>query len=194
MSSLTEISSSYHDRLNNDLGALHAANQRLTERGARFDMPTGTTPQKKTWDYVDQWDLTYSRETLLRKSSGRSSVSTSGAEVTERIFLTKDEFDDSWETEELTQKPLNKITVPRTSTLTSRSPTPSYSSGSTMVTPQDSPESQVSSVAPSIPKSIAEPIRPLTKTTSSLRVPTAPLVDSRRKNVVANRPSRRFVR
>lgn len=190
MSSLSEISSTYRDSLDGSLDALHAANQRLAEHGARPDKPTGTTPRKKTWDYVDQWDLTHSRETLLRKWPSRSSTSITSAETAEHIPT---KYDDSWEAEGSTQKPLAHMPIP--AILPSRSPTPSYSSGSTMVTPDDSPESQVSSVAPSIRNSIAEPARPLTKaTTSSLVVPTAPLVDSRRKNIVTSRPSRRFVR
>jgi kinesin family protein 11 len=179
---------SYSNGLRNDLKSLRAANQRLTEEGTRPDVPTGTTPQKKTWKYVDQWDMTQSREALLRKRTNKASISnSSSAPTSEKLLLIDDE-----NSEDLTQKPL----LP--SSHISRSPTPSTSSRSTIATPHDSPEPRVSSIPPHGWNSMAEPVRPLAKVPAgrdSLLVPTAvPLADSRRKNIVMSRPSRHFVR
>jgi kinesin family protein 11 len=38
----------------------------LAEHGAQPDTPTGTTPRKRVWQYVDQWELTKSRGELLQ--------------------------------------------------------------------------------------------------------------------------------
>jgi len=48
------------------LGTLHGAAETLTEQGTREDRPTGTTPRKRTWNYVDNWKLTKSRDEILR--------------------------------------------------------------------------------------------------------------------------------
>jgi kinesin family protein 11 len=38
----------------------------LAEHGARADTSTGSTPRKRVWQYVDQWELTKSRAELLQ--------------------------------------------------------------------------------------------------------------------------------
>ncbi|KAF9454509.1 kinesin-domain-containing protein [Macrolepiota fuliginosa MF-IS2] len=193
-SSLLQRSSDHYGSLSNDLGALHAANQRLAEHGARPDMPTGATPQKKAWNYVDHWDLTQSREVLLRKNTAHGSASKRrNAHVAEDVPPFQDEDEEEAESEDVTEK--LPVGTPVPTPHIPRSPTPSTSSGSTMVTPHDSPVSQIPSIAPSAQNSIVEPL-PLTKksTDPSFVPPTAPLVDSRRRNVFTSRTSRRFVR
>jgi kinesin family member 11 len=39
----------------------------LVETGTREDEPTGDTPRKKTWKYQDQWELTKSRDVVLKE-------------------------------------------------------------------------------------------------------------------------------
>jgi kinesin family member 11 len=58
------------------LATLHTATEALTEQGTREDRPTGTTPRKRTWDYVDKWKLTESREDVLRvwREQGTSNI------------------------------------------------------------------------------------------------------------------------
>lgn len=36
------------------------------KQGTVEDAPTGSTPRKKAWNYVDQWELTKGRDELLR--------------------------------------------------------------------------------------------------------------------------------
>lgn len=49
----------------------------MLEHGTREDKPTGTTPRKRTWDYVDKWKLTESRHEILRgwREQGTSNIS-----------------------------------------------------------------------------------------------------------------------
>ncbi|KXN89241.1 Kinesin-like protein bimC [Leucoagaricus sp. SymC.cos] len=194
-SSLSETSSSYYDSLNNDLASLRDTNRRLAEHGARPDVPTGSTPRKKTWQYVDRWDLTQNRETLLRKQTSQGSISKrSNTDTVENIPLPPDEDNDTSEHSIQQLPPQNSLPPSQIP----RSPTPSTSSGSTMATPLDSPESQDPVVAGNIQNSIVEPLRPSTKKAPAARESLAPsvvpLVDSRRRNIVTSRPSRRFVR
>ncbi|KAL5533323.1 KIP1 [Sanghuangporus sanghuang] len=41
-------------------------NRRILEEGTRQNPPTGTTPQKRKWSYVDKWERTQNRSDLLR--------------------------------------------------------------------------------------------------------------------------------
>ncbi len=46
------------------ISALRQAGQALVEQGMREDLPTGTTPRKRSWEIADQWSLT-NRENVL---------------------------------------------------------------------------------------------------------------------------------
>ena len=48
-------------------------NKTLRNQGTKKDIPTGETPRKRTWSYVDQWELTKSREEIIEtyRESGR---------------------------------------------------------------------------------------------------------------------------
>ena len=39
----------------------------MVESGTREDKPTGNTPHKKTWQYQDQWELTKTRDAVLKE-------------------------------------------------------------------------------------------------------------------------------
>jgi kinesin family member 11 len=81
-SKLANATGAYRNVASTHLGTLHAATEALTEQGTREDRPTGTTPRKRTWDYVDKWKLTESREDVLRawREQGISSSETFPAE------------------------------------------------------------------------------------------------------------------
>ena len=38
----------------------------LVDQGSREDLPTGTTPRKRVWQYTDNWELTKERETIIQ--------------------------------------------------------------------------------------------------------------------------------
>lgn len=58
----------------------------LVNQGSREDLPTGSTPRKRVWQYTDNWELTKERETIIEdwkrrgaqsQDSGSDSESTS---------------------------------------------------------------------------------------------------------------------
>jgi len=62
---LANITRTYHSSAAKQLSSTQQAAQALAEQGARPDAPTGTTPRRRVWQYVDQWELTKSRDDLL---------------------------------------------------------------------------------------------------------------------------------
>jgi kinesin family member 11 len=53
---------------------LHSARQAvrsLAEQGSRDDVPTGRTPRKRAWEYVDEWELTKPRDTVIKSWRGK---------------------------------------------------------------------------------------------------------------------------
>lgn len=48
------------------MSSVQQRNKRILEEGTRQNPPTGTTPQKRKWSYVDKWERTQSRADLLR--------------------------------------------------------------------------------------------------------------------------------
>jgi kinesin family protein 11 len=38
----------------------------LVEQGSRADLPTGSTPRKRVWQYTDSWELTKDRDTIIQ--------------------------------------------------------------------------------------------------------------------------------
>jgi kinesin family protein 11 len=38
----------------------------LVERGSREDLPTGSTPRKRVWQYTENWELTEDRDTIIQ--------------------------------------------------------------------------------------------------------------------------------
>jgi len=172
---------------------VHTTRKKLVEYGTRPDVPTGKTPQKKTWKYVDHWDLTRNREALLRKRANEGSIPKQSATHLAEVGSDEDEGHDF---SELAQESLPLQDSTPVLQITSRSPT---SSTSSMVTPHDSPDSQIPHIVPNGRQSIVESLRPLPqkRTLVSKRnslPPPPPLADSRRKNVVTSRLSRRSVR
>lgn len=54
---------------------MQQATQRLLEQGTKEDVPTGGTPRRRVWNYVDHWDLMESRENILRARKRHASES-----------------------------------------------------------------------------------------------------------------------
>ncbi|KAG8990644.1 kinesin motor protein cin8 [Tulasnella sp. 427] len=50
---------------------IRGATAKLAVEGTREDVPTGATPRKRTWDVVETWDRTKSREDVLREWKDR---------------------------------------------------------------------------------------------------------------------------
>ncbi|KAH8117562.1 kinesin-domain-containing protein [Phellopilus nigrolimitatus] len=68
----TEESSALHKRIHSHassgtshVSAVQQHNRLIFEQGTRQNPPTGSTPQKRKWQYVDKWEKTQSRSDLL---------------------------------------------------------------------------------------------------------------------------------
>jgi kinesin family protein 11 len=51
------------------LESIEQASNNLLSKGIKEDTPTGSTPRKRKWQYVDDWSLTASRNELLSSRS-----------------------------------------------------------------------------------------------------------------------------
>jgi kinesin family protein 11 len=47
----------------------------LVDKGSREDLPTGSTPRKRVWQYTDNWELTKERETIIQDWKRRGAQS-----------------------------------------------------------------------------------------------------------------------
>jgi len=64
--SLSSATDTYHKISRGELSSATNATKALAEHGGKADTSTGTTPRKRVWQYVDQWELTKSRTELLQ--------------------------------------------------------------------------------------------------------------------------------
>ncbi|GLB34934.1 putative kinesin-domain-containing protein [Lyophyllum shimeji] len=113
-SGLEAKTASYRAAVATNLASLEAASDALSEMGAREDVPTGATPRRRSWNYVDHWDLTKPRDTILRdwREQGISNV---GSEtfLAEHLPLPEDDgLDEDNETFELPQSSTEPENIP----------------------------------------------------------------------------------
>ncbi|KAG1753481.1 P-loop containing nucleoside triphosphate hydrolase protein [Suillus lakei] len=69
VSESTSLSDTIEKHVNNTtsrLASLHQTARALLDQGTREDIPTGMTPRKRAFEYVDQWELTQSRDAILQ--------------------------------------------------------------------------------------------------------------------------------
>jgi kinesin family protein 11 len=64
---LSSATQTYHSATITQISTLRQVTESLVEVGTREDKPTGNTPRKKTWQYQDQWELTKSRDVVLKE-------------------------------------------------------------------------------------------------------------------------------
>ena len=62
---LADVTSTYHEAASKDLSSIHDSTRSLAEQATKGDTPTGTTPRKRAWHYVDRWELTQNRDVVL---------------------------------------------------------------------------------------------------------------------------------
>lgn len=91
---LASTTDTYHNTAAMHLSSTQQATQAVVQQGARDDAPTGTTPRKRVWQYVDQWELTKNRDELLKAWRERG-ISGVGSETfaAEHLPLPEDEED-----------------------------------------------------------------------------------------------------
>jgi len=66
-SKLLESAELYQGATSERISAVRKATETLMEQGAREDSPTGRTPKKRITEYIDRWELTKSREVILKE-------------------------------------------------------------------------------------------------------------------------------
>ncbi|EIN07350.1 kinesin-domain-containing protein [Punctularia strigosozonata HHB-11173 SS5] len=73
---LYNMTESFHSSATSYVSSARQATQAIVEQGTREDRPTGATPSKRSWKYVDRWELAKPRDALLRdwRQNGSSSV------------------------------------------------------------------------------------------------------------------------
>lgn len=84
---LAKVMSTYSKSATEDLSSMGQTMQSLMEQGTRDDSPTGLTPRKRVWQYVDQWELTQNRELILKNWRQRSGSLGSDTFIPENLPL-----------------------------------------------------------------------------------------------------------
>ena len=64
--SLANVTTTYHKAANTDISSIQQSTRSLAEQGTKEDAPTGLTPRKRVWQYVDHWELAPSRDMVLK--------------------------------------------------------------------------------------------------------------------------------
>jgi kinesin family protein 11 len=64
---LSSTTHTYHSAAAAQISTLRQVTESLVKAGTREDKPTGDTPHKKTWQYQDEWELTKSRDVVLKE-------------------------------------------------------------------------------------------------------------------------------
>ncbi|KAJ4469403.1 kinesin [Lentinula edodes] len=57
-SNLADLTSAYHTASTSQLTVVEKTTMALSDQGTKEDIQTGSTPRKRSWRYVDEWDLT----------------------------------------------------------------------------------------------------------------------------------------
>lgn len=68
------------------LSAIQQTSRSLLDQAMREDVPTGMTPRKRGWEYVDNWELTKNRDVILQSwKGGATSVNTTPHSVAQSL-------------------------------------------------------------------------------------------------------------
>ncbi|KAI6167000.1 P-loop containing nucleoside triphosphate hydrolase protein [Pisolithus thermaeus] len=79
----------YHKAVSGELNSLQDMTRSLVDQGTREDVPTGMTPRKRVWEYVDKWELTKNRDALLQSwRQGHSTATRIQPQCPETFSLT----------------------------------------------------------------------------------------------------------
>ncbi|KAK7054865.1 Kinesin-related motor protein [Paramarasmius palmivorus] len=178
----TDLTEQYRNVAEENISSVQAASSSLAREATTEDVPTGNTPRKRTWKYVDKWDLTKSRDVLLKewRSQGASSIS-SETFLGEHVPLPEDDAESVQEEDTTMQAPVSKAT--------SCQPTPEPSPREPSF--PGSLQNSVSSASTSPPSPPIPPIQLPTRTAKQMSKVTTrlpPLADTR--NTYATRSRR----
>lgn len=180
----------HHKLVTAGLDSIQQTSRSLLDQATREDIPTGMTPRKRAWEYVDNWELTKNRDVILRSwGGGTASASTTPHSVARSLPEESQDGDEQSDGEVMpvgdgdltvTLSPPLESEVPRPPTPPVISLSLSTSSSVTLPVSQQLP-------------SIRQPVRASKKTTAIKSVSsttTGALVD-RPTNILGPRGSRR---
>lgn len=166
---------------------LYDATQALVENAMKEDTPTGLTPRKRRWEYMDEWSLTETRDILLknwrRQGSGTAKRQKSPADHLSPPDGDEDQEED--QNEEAENVPAEKDIEMETEELKIDPETLPLSS-SPPLTLSSSHSSTSTAVLPAPTRTETLPKR---KTSEYLKsgLPTLGLLTERPANIVVNR-------
>ncbi|KAF8447950.1 P-loop containing nucleoside triphosphate hydrolase protein [Boletus edulis BED1] len=63
----------HHKMVSTGLSAIQQTSRSLLDQATREDVPTGMTPRKRNWEYIDNWELTKNRDAILQSRRGGTS-------------------------------------------------------------------------------------------------------------------------
>ncbi|KIK96808.1 hypothetical protein PAXRUDRAFT_825572 [Paxillus rubicundulus Ve08.2h10] len=72
--SMADSAERHHKTVTVGLSTIQQSARSLLDHVTREDVPTGMTPRKRVWEYVDNWELTKSRDVILH-SRGKGTAS-----------------------------------------------------------------------------------------------------------------------
>ena len=189
-SSLAAATDTYGSVSSGHLTNLRHVTQSLVQDGMREDMHTGSTPRKRSWNYEDQWELTNSRDVLLRDWRRRGhSQAKSETFLAEHLPLPEgEEVDEDHEDHE--DEMVVDSGTPEDIVEESITPPPED------LPPQvRSLSSSASSTTSSIPAPVAAGLKkPTQGVLSKLGLPPVGTLTERSTNVIVTRGSRRLQR
>ncbi|KAF8844950.1 kinesin-domain-containing protein [Paxillus ammoniavirescens] len=90
--SMADSAERHHKTVTVGLGTIQQSARSLLDHATREDVPTGMTPRKRVWEYVDKWELTKSRDVILH-SRGKGTASANTTPVS-AVFSLPEELED----------------------------------------------------------------------------------------------------
>ncbi|KAL4067644.1 P-loop containing nucleoside triphosphate hydrolase protein [Scleroderma citrinum] len=109
---LANAANVHQSAVSTGLNALQDTARSLVDQGTREDVPTGMTPRKRVWEYVDKWELTKNCDVLVqscRQGQNHSTASTSATPVSDIVSL-PDAIEETVEVEAENEPPLGEST------------------------------------------------------------------------------------
>ncbi|KAI0302057.1 hypothetical protein BC826DRAFT_495445 [Russula brevipes] len=65
----------YQKSASGHLSSMRKATDSVVDQGSREDLPTGSTPRKRVWQYTDNWELTQDRDAVIQGWKRRAAQS-----------------------------------------------------------------------------------------------------------------------
>ncbi|KAI0341609.1 kinesin-domain-containing protein [Trametopsis cervina] len=185
-SALSHASELYNTGATKHLSEIYEASQSLADHGAREDMPTGSTPRKRNWEFNDKWELTKNRESLLKDLRLRPSSSRSRSSLHEHLSASEEDESESevaipalHDEDNYSQPEEEDDTITMNSPPPAKSLASSTSSSSSLRSIPEPPPPRPVEIKRSIP-------------TLKSNMPIKGTLVERPTNVLAGRPSRRI--